>query len=431
MWRGDGLKEAKGHRCAWESPRPHTRQEQGSARSVKDWWEQVDGTIWGIIVPTMGTSGQYSAAYSLGTLPVKNLTANEFPDHYRFNGDNLRAYYNGKPRPCYACRLGHCHEIELKSGPHKGEIVEEAEYEGTAAFSSQIGNNDIDAAEWLNNVNDRLGMDVKEQAFVVGLAIECYEKGVITKHETDGLELTWGNVLAVETMLHKIARRGGFGDVLAEGVMRAAQKIGGDAPKFAVYTHKGNAPHVHDDRGMWNILFSMAISDNGSIPAGDMGDVGDLLDTVGDNFLDPSLAFSEEYVPKSQAIMARRGHFIDCLGICMFVSGVQFRTVSDAVSAVTGWDFTWQEAAGVGERVLNMMQVFNIRHGLSREDNCVSPRMLEAPTDGLAEGVSAASKFDQMLDIYYEAMGWDKMGKPLSETLNRLGLDMVVKDLAR
>ena len=114
--------------------------------------------------------------------------------------------------------------------------------------------------------------------------------------------------------------------------MRAAQKIGGDAPKFAVYTHKGNAPHVHDDRGMWNILFSMAISDNGSIPAGDMGDVGDLLDTVGDNFLDPSLAFSEEYVPKSQAIMARRGHFIDCLGICMFVSGVQFRTVSDAVS---------------------------------------------------------------------------------------------------
>ena len=147
-----------------------------------------------LLFPTMGTCGQYSAAYSLGTLPVKNYTTNEFPDHYRFNGDNLRSYFNGKPRPCYACRLGHCHEIEIKTGPHQGEIVEEAEYEGTVAFSSQIGNNDIDGAEWLNNLNDRLGMDVKEQAFVVGLAIECYEKGVITKKETDGAELTWGNV---------------------------------------------------------------------------------------------------------------------------------------------------------------------------------------------------------------------------------------------
>ena len=140
-----------------------------------------------------------------------------------------------------------------------------------------IGNSDLDAAEWLNNVNDRLGMDAKEQAFVMGLAIECYEKGLITKKDTDGVELTWGNVQAVETMLHKIARRNGFGDVLAEGVMRAAQKIGGDAPKFAVYTHKGNAPHVHDPRGMWSIMFSRRSPIMGSIPAGDMGDVGDLL----------------------------------------------------------------------------------------------------------------------------------------------------------
>jgi len=161
---------------------------------VKEWWEQANLSMWGMIIPSLGTSGQYSATEAMGILPVKNLTANSFPEHAKFNGDSLRAYYNGKPQPCYACRFTHCHRIQLKSGPHKGEIVEEAEWEGSVAFSSMIGNTDVDTAMWLNSVNDRLGMDVKEQAFNLGLAFECYEKGLITKEDADGLELTWGNV---------------------------------------------------------------------------------------------------------------------------------------------------------------------------------------------------------------------------------------------
>ncbi len=400
---------------------------------LKQWWEETNQTIWGMVIPAMGTNGQFSPSVSMNIVPIKNYTSTDFPTHEKFNADAMREYYDGgKPKSCFGCRWGHCREFEIKSGPHKGKIVEESEFEGTGAFSSQIGNaDDVDGAEWLNNLNDRLGTDAKEQAFVMGLAIECYEKGLITKKDTDGVELTWGNVQSVETMLNKIARREGFGDVLAEGVMRAAQKIGGDAPKFAVYTHKGNAPHVHDDRGMWSILFSMAISDMGSIPAGDMGDVGDMMDTVGANALDPDQAFSADMVPKGQAINGRRGHFIDCLGTCMFVSGVPFVTIADTVSAVTGWDFTWREAAEVGYRVMNMMRAFNIRHGLTREHNYVSPRILEAPTEGVAAGISAAPMFDQMLDTYYEAMGWDKEGRPLPETLKRLGLDSVANDLAR
>ena len=398
---------------------------------VKEWWEQADNTsIWGMIIPALGTSGSFSASYSMGVVPIKNYTAYDFPENENFNGDNLRAYYDeAKTSGCYACKWAHCRYFKIKTGPHKGEIVEEAEYEGAAGFSCQIGNTDVDAAEWLNNLNDRLGMDAKEQAFVLGLAIECYEKGLINREDTGGVELTWGNVDAVETMMNKIARREGFGDVLAEGVMRAAQKIGGDAPKFAVYTHKGNAPHVHDDRGMWSILLSMAISDMGSIPSGDMGDVGDMMDLIGANALDPAQAFSEEFVPKGQAINGRRGHFIDCLGVCMYVSGVTFQTVADVLSTVTGWNFTWQEAAEVGYRVMNLMRVFNLRHGLTREDNYVSPRILQAPTGGSAEGISAAPVLDQMLDTYYETMGWDKEGKPLPETLNRLGLENVVSEL--
>jgi aldehyde:ferredoxin oxidoreductase len=399
---------------------------------VKQWWTECEETVWGQLLPTMGTNGQFASAQTLGTLPVRNYTTNVFPTADKFNGDAVREYYKGKPKPCFACRLAHCQMMTIQSGPHKGEIVEEPEYEPMAAFSSMIGNDtDLDGAVWLSHVNDRLGMDAKEQAAVLGLAIECYEKGLITKKDTDGLELTWGNIEAVEALLYKIATRDGFGNVLADGVMRAAETIGGEAPNFAVYTHKGNAPHVHDDRGLWNIAFSMAVSDMGSIPAGDMGDVGNLLDTIGDNFLDPARAFDAEYIPKCSALMWRRGHFIDCLGICMFVAGVSFQLIADTLNAVTGWDFTWQECTEVGERVLTMMRSFNVKNGHTRADNSLSPRILEAPINGPAKGVSIAPKIDSMLDIYYDALGWDMDGKPLPKTLIRLGLKDVAKDLAK
>lgn len=396
---------------------------------IKDWWEQANESMLAKIVDSMGTVGYYSVAHELGWLPVKNLTVNIYPENIDFGGDALRIYYNGRPHPCYGCRIAHCHEYQIKSGPHKGEIVEEAEFESIAAFSSQIGNSDIDAAQWLCGLNDQLGMDSKEQAFIIGLAMECYEKGFITKKDTDGIELTWGNVQAVETMLHKIARRNGFGDVLAEGVMRAAEKIGGDAPKFAVYTHKGNAPHVHDPRGRWSGLFVQAISDMGSFPAYDMGDLGDLAPSFADSFMDPSQAFSVEGIPRDTALCCIRGQFVDSLGICYFVSGATLKTLADTVSAATGWDFTWREAVDVGERIMNQMRAFNIRHGHSREHDTISPRLAEAPREGMVKGISIGPEFDKMVDIYYESMKWDKAGRPLRETLKRLGLDGVAKDL--
>jgi aldehyde:ferredoxin oxidoreductase len=398
--------------------------------AVKDWHEQNKTTLWGSMIPSMGTNAQYGASSAMGFLAIRNLTSSSFPEADKFNGDQLRAYYQGsKPHPCYSCRFTHCHEIELKSGPHKGVHVEEAEWEPLEAFTSMILNTDMDAAMWLNNVNDRLGMDAKEQAFVIGLAMECYEKGLITKKDTGGVELTWGNVQAVETLLHKIARREGFGDVLAEGVMRAAQKIGGDAPKFAVYNKKGHAPHVQDHRGMWAMQFGLTITDLGAGVAGDMGDMGDLEGALGAAFMDPAMAFSPEMVPKISSQMGRRGGFVDCLGVCMFVSGVQLKTLAEALSAITGFDYGWLECLHVGDRVTTMMRALNIKYGQTREHDWMSPREYEATTEGPAQGISAAPVWDKMLDIYYASMGWDKEGKPLPETLKNLGLEDVGKDL--
>ena len=398
---------------------------------VKEWWEEAYETMWGFMIPSLGTNGQYKSCYEGSFVPIKNLTTNIFPDHPKFAGDAMRDYYKGKPRPCAACRFAHIHTIELKSGPGKGQFVEEAEFEGTNAFAGQIFNGDVDASQWLNHINDVLGMDVKEQAFNIGLAMECYDKGLLTKEDCNGLDLSWGNVDAVEKLLYKIAgREEGIGDLLADGVYKSAKKIGGEAPNFAVYTHKGNAPHVHDGRGMWSIAFSMAVSDMGSIPSGDMGDVGDLLDTIGADALDPEQAFSGDMIAKGQAITGRRGHFIDCLGICMFVAGVQFTTIATMLNTITGWDYDWRNCVTVGERVMNMMRAYNVRCGHTREYNTLSPRLLQAPINGAAEGISIAPEFEKMIDIYYDMMGWDPDGKPLPKTLKKLGLKDVYKELA-
>jgi len=424
-----GSKRLKAIAVCGKSPVPINDEPRFKAL-VEDWWKQAHESLWGVLLDKGGTCGQYSLQATVGMLPVKNYQTNIFPDHPKFSGESLRANYKMLRRtPCYACRLDHLHDMEFASGPHKGEVFEEPEYEAVAAFSSFIGNTDVDAALWLTHLNDRLGMDAKEQSALLGLAMECYEKGLITKKDTDGVEMTWGNAQAVEVMLHKIATRNGFGDILAEGVVRAAQRIGGDAPKFAVYTHKGNAPNVVDLRTNSAAVAFAALTDFGGIPAG-MGDVGEYLPKVRASVFDPPRAISAEFTAKGKAIISRRGVLTDSLGVCMFTSSwVKLETICDAVAAATGWDFSWREGADVGERSLNLQRAFNLKHGYSRDHDSASPRMMEAPRDGPAQGMNVAADWGKIVDCYYEAMGWDKEGRPLPETLRRLGLESVVQDL--
>lgn len=212
-----------------------------------------------------GTSRLYSPYALAGVLPVKNLTTSLFPEHTRFKGDSYRSRFECKPNPCWACPAKHCHLIRVTEGPYAGYIGEEPEYEAWAAWSSLIGQSDVGAALMLNDVCDRLGLEANEAGWLVAMVMECYEKGIITTKELGGLEMNWGNAEATRELLHKIARRQGFGDVLAEGVMRAAQAIGGEAPAIGVYLLKGNAPRGHDHRVRWNEILDVATSNTGTM----------------------------------------------------------------------------------------------------------------------------------------------------------------------
>ena len=215
-----------------------------------------------------GSGGGFSGAYGMGVLPVRNYTTNIFPEHERMNGQYMRTHFEIRPKPCYMCRMAHVKEVTVTEGPYKGLVAEEPEYELLAAFGPQIGNTELGGAVMLSNEVDRLGIDCNETGWVIGWVMECYEKGALSRDDLDGLDMTWGNVEAVKSLLGKIAGREGIGDVLAEGVMRASRKIGGEAANWAIYTLKGNTPRGHDHRGRWTELFDTCVSDTGTIESG-------------------------------------------------------------------------------------------------------------------------------------------------------------------
>ncbi len=367
-----------------------------------------------------GTLPGYCQDVPLSCLPIKNYTTNIYPDMEKleqFSPEYIRGRFNPKHTPCWACQKFHCHMLTITEGPYEGMVVEEPEHECFNAMGAQIGNMEVASAMMLSNVVDRVGLEMNETGWLMGLAIECYEKGLINKERTEGIELTWGNVEAVRAMLYKIANREGFGDVLAEGTMRAAQRIGGEAPNFAIHTMKGDTPRGYDHRAYWTEMFDKITSTTSTLEARPLGSPGRGY-------------FSPERIPEIVAGGKARMSFWDTLCICFAVSSTSIDLVADAVSAATGWDFTAEEATQLSLRIVNQMKVYNILNGHTRELDAPSPRYGSAPVDGIAEGISIMPMLDQMLDEYYQLMGWDKeTGKPLPATLRKLGLKHIIKDI--
>ncbi|MEW6671275.1 MAG: aldehyde ferredoxin oxidoreductase C-terminal domain-containing protein [Thermodesulfobacteriota bacterium] len=374
-----------------------------------------------------GTGGGLSATYNLGALPVKNYTTNIYQEHEKMNGQYMRTHFKVRSRPCYKCAVAHVKEVTVTEGPYKGFVGEEPEYEMLAAWGPQIGNTDIGATVMLANEVDTLGMDCNETGWIIGWAMECFEKGVFTPKETDGLDLTWGNVEAVKTLMNRIARReGAFGDLLAEGVMRASKKIGGKAAEWAVYTQKGSAPRGHDHRGRgrWFELFDTCLTNTSTLEATHGPIQPKLVDLE-----DPSDYFSHEQVSTFNARHNGIGLYHDCTGTCRFVAADPKRLIA-CFNAATGWNWELADAFTLGRRIVNLLRIFNLRHGLDIKFERPSARYGSVPVDGPNKGVDIMAKWDAMVKNYYTLMGWDpQTGVPLPGTLEKLGLKELIKDL--
>jgi aldehyde:ferredoxin oxidoreductase len=376
-----------------------------------------------------GTLNLFSRAASAGTVLTRNYTTNVYdPTIFaKYTGEYIRGNYSPKLHPCWACPLHHCHELRIPDGPHAGTIVDEPEYEGLTAWGSQIGLSDLDETLLLDDLNDRLGMDHNEASWVVGLIIECYEKGLITRNDTDGLEMTWGNYEAVRAMLEKMARREGVGDMLAEGAMRVARRIGKGAESFAVHTMKSNTPRSHDHRMNWREQFDTSVSNTSTLESGWQTPQPHLADYGASPISDPLSPMEvSTFVARAKPGLP----FEDSLGTCTFCTKTVISTLAETVAAATGWDFTTAEALNAGRRTINLLRVFNLKNGIPGDLDRPSPRYGSTPVDGKLQGKGSGPYWDDMLKNYYQIMGWDTAsGKPLPETLTALGLGYTIKDI--
>jgi aldehyde:ferredoxin oxidoreductase len=388
-------------------------------KSIAVWRENSKNSPEGRRYNTTGTAGDFTARQLLGSLPVRNLSSYRFPGHEQFSGLALREKYKIKARPCYGCHFTHLSTYAINEGPYKGFVGEEADYEDLAGWGSNLGITDPAAAVWLNNLNDRLGMDMKEATFTISMAIESFTKGLITSRDTDGINLGWDDPQMVAAVLRKIALREGFGNILAEGLVRTAASIGKGAKDLGVYLAKGCAPHVHDVRNLWEVLFSQVISNTPSFesvhvyfnPEPQFG-----IPIPLDPLDGPSIA-------KAVAAMITKRQIADSLVVCNFLCRGDFNDILTALNAATGWDITLEEAVTIARRLVTAARLYNYRLGFSVKNDDISPRMAVPPEGGLSRGVSIAPALPEMRRIYYREMGWNpETGSPLPETVQTLGL---------
>ena len=379
-----------------------------------------------------GTSGSTEMLSLTGDSPCKNWTGAgniDFSNATRISDDNVIRYQTGK-YACHGCPMACGGHAKIETGSYMFEGMK-PEYETLAAFGTLCLNDDLESIMFVNDVCNRYGLDTISTGSIIAFAIECYENGLITKEDMEGIELTWGNADAIVEMTEKIAKREGFGAILADGVKVAAEKIGKDADKYALHVagqelpmHDpklipayGNAYVVDATPGRHTQGYSIYLDE---LPGVEMPPLGDERDCRGKG--------------AANAYMSHFNHVVNALGVCQFPSNLivieGIPNHADFVNSVTGWKTTMQALLVCGERIACMRQAFNVREGFTPADFKLPARAFGKPP--LAKGPlkDVTIEIENWVKEYHEYADWDyETGKPSAKKLIQLGLEDVAKDL--
>lgn len=366
----------------------------------------------------------------------KNMTDPEWGDGFATRFVEGCARWRIVPKPSYNCEIGCAYDVHISDGPFSGMVVSTCgggeQHEGAAAM---IGVTEADAGLIMVDLYDDIGVESGTFGSIIGMAFEAYNKGYLTKDDTGGLELTWGNWQAAMDLIDKMIKHEGFGGKLAAGLKEAPAALGrekGLVDEFSRITlHvKGAGINLHDWRPFMSAIFGFVMAGTGPshqgwgvdwIPEPQLG-YGSIMPGVVDT--------QEEALKKVDAVRQTQFAkiFCDNLGICMFASlGVKdsMRLSTRALAQAVGWDdYTSHEGLLCGERITNLMRLVYARRGFEKSDEFdISHRYLEPAPAGPSKGKTLAPFLPAMVDEYYRQMGWDvETGLPLPETLQRLGI---------
>ncbi len=381
-----------------------------------------------------GTIGDMPANDEDGDWPTQNWRSNSWGKGAALF-DEFQEDYLVKAKGCYSgCPIGCARVCEVKGGKYKTPVHEGGEYESISAFTSFLLNQNMDTAVYCDYLCNKWGLDTISSGAMIAFAMECYENGILTEKDIDGIDLTWGNSEVLPVMLEKIAFRQGIGDILADGVRKAARKLGDGAEKFAIHV-KGLEGPAHDprsgkvlgiaygtaNRGMCHIhpLEGMAF-DRGKMHWGMLAHGARDPETVD--------RWDEKGKGADCALLQRALVLPDILTTCKFMSyaGLDPEHWAQMLAESTGWDIDAEELLQVGERVINIQRLFNMREGLGRKDDMLHERVLSVPEFGTYQDETECviHEYEAMLDEYYESCGWNvETGMPGKVKLQELGLE--------
>lgn len=403
------------------------------AKISKTNYDLVNESMLKITLETFGTAMTTNLVNIRGGFPTRNWQTGVFPDIDKISGITFsESELLVDRKHCYACPISCGRVSVVKSGPYacKGEGPE---YETIGACGAMCGVESLEAITFAHNLCDDYGLDVISTGSSIAFAMECYEKGVLTKSETDGLELKFGDPDVMIQMIHKIAKREGIGDLVAEGTKRMAEKLGRGTERFAMHV-KGLEMPAYDPRAAKMCGLAFATANRG----------GDHITAYieGPTFLDiPFLCVEYSKIedplvenPAEAKVLKDLEDSLtvfDAMGTCKFM-GMALATEDwvDMIANCVGWKFDVSDYRKLGERIYNLARAFSVREGLTRADDTLPKRLLEDPMpEGAAQG-QVVAKLDEMLDAYYEFRGWDKKtGKPTPEKLKELGLGDIVNKI--
>jgi aldehyde:ferredoxin oxidoreductase len=367
----------------------------------------------------LGTPGILSYAQETASLPTRNYQAGVFEDAEKIDGETMRKQLVIQDVACFNCPKACGKLVHVKIGRWKGTILVGPEYETLGMLGANCGVNDLEAIAYANLLCDQLGLDTVSTGGVIGFAMECYERGVVTKRETNGLELNFGNAEAMIELIKKIGLREGIGDLLAEGVKRASEKLGKGSQRWAVHVKGAELP-------AWE---ARAVRGRGLMYA--LNECGGFHTKGWVSGSDPP---NKSALDKVEGLIESQNKraVLDSTGLCMFME-IGWKDMIYMLNLTTGWNLTVDKCLEIGERIHTLTRAFNVRNGLNRKDDKLPPRLMEEPTPkGPPAGCKAfisREDFERCLTRYYVLRGWNRNGKPTQKTLLRLNLQKAAEDL--
>jgi len=352
-----------------------------------------------------GTTGPVEAFALIGESPIRNwagVGVEEFGNSEKIGSESIYKYVV-RSYGCWGCPINCGAWVKVDSGPYAAE-THRPEYETVAAFGGLLLNDNVESIICATSICNEYGLDTLSVGATIAFAMECYEKGLITKKDTDGVELKWGDAKSIVRMIGKMARREGFGDVLADGVKIASEKIGKGSGQYAMHVGGQELPMLDPK----------------------------LLTRHGHEL---GLLYLVDAAPGRHTHSTGLDHAVQALGACTFMGWMAARaggydSLYSFLRAVTGWEMAKKDFLTVSNRIATLRQAFNVREGFKPTDFKLPDRVLGKPPHRSGPLKGMTLDLDPYVKEYFREMGWDyETGKPARQKLKELGLEDVIKDL--